>query len=426
MIIFASNKRQMSYIVSIYFEKRRVKENGKYSVKLRVYNKLNNVKKVRYFTTGIDLTDKEFETIWINSENKKLRGVNKKMYLKIQALETRANDEAKAMTVFDFDKFETKLFRKSSDKNNVQYHFNQAIQRNLKNNKIGTAESYKYTLKSIADFSENKKKCKIEKLTFNNINVDWLEDYQSFMLSKGKSFTTIAIYTRTLRVIFNNAIAENDIIEDIYPFGAKKYKILKANKVKKALSSAQLKTLFNSVPTNENEAKAKDFWFFSYACNGMNIKDIALLKYSDIKNDKFTYYRAKTFDKTAEKTAITIYLTDFTKSIISKYGNSNKNGFVFNIVEVKEDSTTQYKKIKNFTRFVNDHIKRIAIANDLPNDLSTYWARHSFATNSLRKGASMEFISEALNHSNLSVTKHYFAGFEDKAKKDFANSLLDF
>jgi len=38
----------------------------------------------------------------------------------------------------------------------------------------------------------------------------------------------------------------------------------------------------------------------------------------------------------------------------------------------------------------------------------------------------MEFISEALNHSDLSVTKNYFAGFEDEAKKEFANSLLDF
>ena len=64
--------------------------------------------------------------------------------------------------------------------------------------------------------------------------------------------------------------------------------------------------------------------------------------------------------------------------------------------------------------------------NKLPEDISSYWARHSFATNSLRKGASMEFISEALNHSDLSVTKNYFAGFEDEAKKDFANKLLDF
>jgi len=68
----------------------------------------------------------------------------------------------------------------------------------------------------------------------------------------------------------------------------------------------------------------------------------------------------------------------------------------------------------------------LAVANKLPSDISFYYARHSFATNSLRKGASMEFISEALNHSDLSVTKNYFAGFEDEAKKEFANSIMNF
>ena len=117
----------MSYNISIYHETRRLKENGKFSVKLRVYNKRDNIKKVRYFTTEIDLTELEFETIWINPENKKLRGSNKEIELRLKAIEKRANDEAKAMSVFDFATFESKLFRKSSDKNNVKYHFNLVI-----------------------------------------------------------------------------------------------------------------------------------------------------------------------------------------------------------------------------------------------------------------------------------------------------------
>lgn len=416
----------MTYNISIYHETRRIKQNGKYSVKLRVYNKHESVKKVRYFTTGIDLTEKEFETIWLNPENKKLRGTNKEIELKLKSIEKRANDEASAMSVFEFSKFETKLFRKSSDKNNIKYHFNLVIDKHTSNDKIGTAESYRCTLNSLAKFSEDKKKCSIDKLSFNDITVDWLKDYEKFMIDQGKSYTTVGIYTRTLRVIFNIAIQENDISSDEYPFGKNRYNIPRTKKVKKALNSAQLKTLFNAKVTNDNEEKVKDFWFFSYACNGMNLKDMALLKYSDITNNKFTYYRAKTFDKSSEKIEITIYLTDFTNSVIKKYGNKKKDGYVFNIVSQLENSETQYKKIKNFNRYINDHIKRIAKANNLPLDCSFYWARHSFATNSIRKGATMEFISEALNHSDLNVTKNYFAGFEDEAKKDFANSLLDF
>ena len=416
----------MAYNISIYHETRRVKENGKFSVKIRVYNKHDNKKTVRYFATGIDLTEKEFETIWLNPENKNLRGTNKEIELKLRAIEKRANDEAQAMSVFDFSKFETKLFRKSTDKNNIKYYFNLAIEKNKNIDKIGTAESYRYTLNSLANFSELVNKCNIEKLTFNEITVEWLKAYEKFMINKGKSYTTIGIYTRTLRAVFNNAIEQNDISNDIYPFGKNKYKIPRTKKVKKALNSIQLKALYDSKVENNKEEEAKDFWFFSYACNGMNLKDIALLKYSDIDDNMFKYYRAKTFDKSSEKTEITIYLTDFTAKIIEKYGNENKNGFVFEIISKEDDINTQYKKIKNFNRYINDHIKRIAKANNLPLDCSFYWARHSFATNSIRKGATMEFISEALNHSDLNVTKNYFAGFEDEAKKEFANSLLDF
>ena len=81
---------------------------------------------------------------------------------------------------------------------------------------------------------------------------------------------------------------------------------------------------------------------------------------------------------------------------------------------------------KSKLEFASIGIKRVAKTNDLPTDISTYWARHSFASNSIRKGASMEFISEALNHSDLSVTKSYFAGFEDETKKEFANQIMDF
>ncbi len=417
-------KTVKEYNISIRLDNRRKKVTGKYPIKLRVYGKVTT--KEKWYSLGIELSEEEFDELWHNPGRKTFRGSKRELELRLRTIEARAEREAEAMTVFDFAKFETKLFRKSSHKNNVKYYFDLIIDKHIANEKIGTAESYKYTLNSLADFSLNKKKRDIDKLSFTEISVDWLKGYEKFMIDKDRSYNTIAIYLRTLRAVFNKAIEANDIAIDIYPFGKNGYKIPRTKNVKKALSNAELKTLFNAEVSNANEQKAKDFFFFSYGCNGMNMKDTILLKYSDVKGDKFSYYRAKTHAKLAEKTKISIYLTDFTKEVIRKYGNKKKSGFVFNIVDEKDDIETQHKKIKNFTRYINDHIKRIAKANDLPNGISTYWARHSFATNSIRKGASMEFISEALNHSDLSVTKSYFAGFEDETKKDFANKLLDF
>lgn len=413
----------MPYNISIFFDQRNEKLNGLHPVKLRVYSKY--FRKAKLYSLGIDLTEKQFNQVWIEQQ-KNLKGKNKELRAKILKFQAKAEEDAKDMTNFSFDQFEKKYFRKTSDANNVFYHFEKVIKDNFEKNKIGTSESYKYTLKSFKDFANNKGGAELTKLSFTTITPDWLNKYEDFMVSKGKSITTIAIYTRTLRVIFNNAIEDGDISNDLYPFGKKKYQIPETKKVKKALTGKQLATLFKTEPLTIEQIKAKDFWFFSYACNGMNPKDICLLKYSDIKDGKFSYYRAKTFNKSRTKEKIEIYINDFTNSIIEKYGNEKKDGYVFPMLQIKESELKKYSIIKNFTRAINQHLKVLAKNNGLPEELSSYWARHSFATNSIRNGASLEFISEALNHSDLSVTKAYFAGFEEETKKEFSDKLMDF
>lgn len=412
----------MSYSISIFHDTRRPKKNGLCPVKLRVY--ATNLKKVKLYPLNIDLSEKDFEKIW--ESKTKVRGKNEDIRIELRTIENRANDEAKKISFFSFEDFERKMFRKSTDGDNVFYHFDKEIKRNIRRKKVNTADGYKYTLKSLKDFLLIADGSVGDRFPFSMITPRWLEDYEEYMLDKGKSVTTIAIYLRNLRVVFNHAIDDGDINSDIYPFGQKKFQISESGKVKKALNQQQLSTFFRTKPKTPEQKKAKDFWFFSFACNGMNMKDIALLKYSDFDGNSFHYYRAKTFQKSKRKTKINIYLNDFSKSIIKKYGNKSKSGYVFPILEESMSAADETKHIKNFNRFINQHIKKIAKKNKLPEDISFYWARHSFATNAIRKGASMEFISEALNHSGLGVTKGYFAGFEDETKKEFAQNLMDF
>ncbi|MEO8760331.1 MAG: tyrosine-type recombinase/integrase [Bacteroidia bacterium] len=111
---------------------------------------------------------------------------------------------------------------------------------------------------------------------------------------------------------------------------------------------------------------------------------------------------------------------------MKKYGNKNKDEYVFSIISDNDTEDIKHRKIKNFTRFINQNLKKLAKSNELTTDISTYWARHSFATNSIRNGASMEYVMEALNHNNLKTTVGYFAGFEDKDKKEFTDKLMNF
>ncbi len=96
------------------------------------------------------------------------------------------------------------------------------------------------------------------------------------------------------------AIEHGDIPVELYPF--KKYKIPTGQNIKKALSKQDPKTLYTAQLTLDNhQEKARDFWFFSYQCNGMNFRDIAELKYKNINKNSLSFLRHKTLRTTKDK-----------------------------------------------------------------------------------------------------------------------------
>ena len=159
----------------------------------------------------------------------------------------------------------------------------------------------------------------------------------------------------------------------------------------------------------------------------MNPADILKLKYKDLTSETLTFFRAKTAHTNRGQTPVLVYLNSFTKQVIKKYGviPANPETYIFPIIDREASPETQLKQRLNFIRFINQHFSKFAKTNGI-NHVSTYFARHSFATAAIRNGASMEAVSEALAHSNLQTTKAYFAGFEDSAKKQMAAKLLKF
>ena len=413
------------YFISMWLDTRKAKLNGKFPVKLRVFTTHPRMQKL--YGTVFEFSKNEFTSIW---ETTKPREEHKESRNKILALELNANKIAEKIIPFSFTQFERVLLRNTGEGTNVIYQYNQTIDKLKASNNFGTASNYELSLKSLLSFIEKTKGKLPTKFYFTDINPEWLEKYEDYRVNTLKgSRTTVGIYLRPLRAIFNTAIAEKEIDIDVYPFGKKKYQIPTGRNVKKALSQSNLKQLYKAKPKSPQQVKAKDFWFFSYACNGMNIKDIALLKYGNIQEDKIIFYRAKTINTSkTDLKPVTIYLNKFSSGIIKKYGNknTNKGEFIFPIISNKETEIVNHNKIKNFTKFINQNLKKLAISEGITGEISTYWARHSFATNSIRNGASMEFVMEALNHNNMKTTKGYFAGFEDKSKKEFMQKLMDF
>jgi integrase/recombinase XerD len=140
------------------------------------------------------------------------------------------------LETFTFDNFERKYFRDRNTVQNIITHYNEKISRLKSAGKIGTADSYSCSLNSLKKFVESRAK-KIEALRFVEINKEWLENYELYMLKEGKSKTTIGIYLRPLSHLFNSAIELKDISRDYYPFGKNKYVIPKGGERKKGAQS---------------------------------------------------------------------------------------------------------------------------------------------------------------------------------------------
>ena len=71
-------------------------------------------------------------------------------------------------------------------------------------------------------------------------------------------------------------------------------------------------------------------------------------------------------------------------------------------------------------------MKKVASDLEIPGKVTTYTARHSFATVLKRSGASTEFISESLGHTSTKTTAAYLASFENDVKRQWAEKLADF
>jgi integrase/recombinase XerD len=408
--------KQTAATVSVTLDRRRQKKDGTFPLKLYVWDSMT--KEGKFYGTKLSLSERDFHSAW---ETMKPRREVQPLKQRLQALQTEAQATVDTLEHFTFEAYERKALMPVGEAQNVFWHYDQRIAKLKAAKRIGTADSYQCSAKALQAFAGK------STLQFNAITPQFLENFETYMVNNGRSLTTVGIYLRPLRAIFNDAIADKLVNPDYYPFGRRKYVVPASKNTKKALSGAQLRQLMDAMPTTNEQARARDFFFFSFASNGMNMKDIALLRWEQLEVDRLTFLREKTKrTKKDGRTPVTVFLNGTHHDIIKRHGNAPaQSPYVFPIVNESMDAERQHRAVKGFTRYVNQHLEKLCTANKLQ-VVSTYWARHSFATIAVLKGASMEFMRESLDHSDMKTTLNYFAGFSDDAKKKMAQAVMDF
>ncbi|AWV97669.1 tyrosine-type recombinase/integrase [Arcticibacterium luteifluviistationis] len=355
---------------------------------------------------------------------------------------------------YEFDNYSKKHLYNTSNENDIFIVADGIINKLWNEDRIANSNSYKTAIQSLKRFLREmdrhvraelllpqppKDKTKPLTLNFEQVTVNFLNHYEDWMLKYGRksqkkfgpgypaSRTTVGIYVRQIRAVFNEAISRK--ITDNYPFGKRAYVIPAGRNIKKALTKEEINKILNYVPeSNTLEARSHAVWVFSYLGNGINVSDICRLKQSDydVNNRKITFVRQKT--KRTNKSnlkEIEIYLADEHISIIQNFGNSRRNGnaYLLNLLKPEMTEVNIIKTIQQIILITNKWMKKIATKLGISSPVTTYVARHSFATILLQSEAPIAFISKALGHSSLATTETYLGSFEDDKARGYMAAL---
>jgi site-specific recombinase XerD len=376
------------------------------------------LRKSKYFYLGIRLTEADYSRLF---QNKHFRQQREELTHYLKKAEHIIDE---LLDNFTWDEFEKMFFKKKETSSKPDLMLSMAnYMEYLKNRgQIKTFQTYHSTLTHIIEFGTQKQ------LYFSDITPEWLENFSAYLAARKLKSASIGIYMRNIRSIFNREISLSNLQPTVYPFGKNKYRPPSSTRVKKALTVKEVAQIFNYKPLSENEAWARDIWMFSYLASGMNIKDIALLKYENIKDNEIQFLRAKTMKSIVEnQRAIHIPIHEELHKLILKWGNQEKkpDNYIFDILTPHDHTPEQQTRdVNQAVKTINKYMKRIGRTLELSKLPTCNFARHTYSTVLKRANVPIELISEALGHTSIKTTEIYLDSFEKEQMAEISKLLL--
>lgn len=387
------------------------KRNGLFPVRVRV----TYARQRRYYPTGKDLTSKEWNAL-PTTKVRALVATRKDIENSYNIVRDMV-EELASLGGFSLDALNSRL--KAGCSSTLNTAFKTKINALGTQDRVGSLKVYGVVLQGIERFAG-------ERVPIDAVSVDWLRKYEKFLHGEHKSQTTIGIHMRHIRAVLNDALRAGAIKEVQYPFGRGRYEIQAGEGRKMALTIEQIGKIARYDDGNSLTTKYRDYWLFLYLCNGINVADFVKLRYRDIVNGEICFVRQKTERTTKTRKEIRVVVTERMQEIINQWGNlPEQDNYIFPILDGKEDAFQRKAKTLTAAGAINTRMNKIGQALGI-GKISTYTARHSFATVLKRAGTNIAYISESLGHQDLKTTENYLASFEREERAKNAELLTKF
>lgn len=386
--------------IKITLDLRRKKKDGTYPIVIEIRNKDKIRIATSYSALPENWNDGQFKKNESNYARKNL--VLRSMYDKVERVLLEISEERRFISDKELRALINKDVSNKQDLSNRTFISVLDSFLELKSN-AGTRSVYEGTRNKILIFDKG--------CTFETIDRNWLSRFEKWMIDSGMKTNAYAIHLRNIRAVFNYAIDEE--ITTLYPF--RKFKIRKEETRKRSLTVEQLRQL-RDYPCEPYQERYRDMFMLMFYLIGVNAVDLFNAK--ELVNGRLEYKRAKTgklYSVKVEPEAM---------EIIERYKGKK---YLLNVLD-------EYGNYKDFLHRMGIGLKQIGECKrsglggkkhitPLSPDISSYWARHTWATIAASLDVPKETIAAALGHEiGMSVTSIYI-NF-DMRKVDEANRLV--
>lgn len=292
---------------------------------------------------------------------------------------------------------------------NVLSFMQEQIRKLEDHGKFSTARNYRRALKSFSGFLENRD------IPFYLLNERLVLLYNNWLLQKNIVRNSLSFYMRILRSVYNKAVGQG-LVQNTNPF-LQVYTGVDQTR-KRAVSEDLIVRLQHlDLSHSRSLALARDLFLFSYCTRGMAFVDIAYLKKGNIQGGMISYVRHKTGQR------LTIQMEPCIEKIIASYRDMTKDSsYVFPILS-SENSLKAFQQYQTALGYQNLKLKKISKLLGENFSLTSYTARHSWATAARNHNVPLSVISAGMGHTSEKTTQIYLDSLENSIV-DQANHVL--
>lgn len=322
---------------------------------------------------------------------------------RLERLILSLKSKGKAYTADDL----VSAFHQSSDEGRLSSFMQRIIEQLRNQGKVRTAETYSCSLNRFMGF---RKEIDIH---LDELDSDLMLSYEAWLKDQGACMNTISFYMRILRAVYNRGV-EKGLTPQQHPF--KRIYTGVERTVKRAVPFKTIKQIKQAdLWSSPSLDYARDIFMLSFYTRGMSFVDMAYLKKTDLNNGILSYRRKKTGQ------SLFVRWEECMQQIINKYPSIPGSPYLFPII--KEPAGDPRKQYLNAILSINKNLKTLSRILELPTTLTTYVARHSWASIAKSKNIPLSVISEGMGHDSEMTTRIYLASL-DTAVIDEANRLI--